>query len=654
MNIFSHEAQNSGDILAESPPCNENLLRHDRDEVEEVPVTVDPLEAIGIDRTSLNDLKALIRELRQEGLESEATLVERNVADRREIAAFVDALFRYAESGFVQFRCFIHPDGGEKTTTWRYPWPGASIKDREALIDRATEFASTAALADKRVVFCPPVVTLKDLRSARNDDVVEGPALSVECDEAPGKARKNLVRRLGRQTCTVEFGGEWVDPETGEVQPKLHLHWRLTEPTRTPEDHNRLKLARDLAARLVGADTTAVPLVHPLRWPGSFHRKGAPRLARLVELNPDVEIELPDALELLQDAVEATGREVTPPATRVSGQLVADDPIDLSAAVAILENPDLTWAEWNEIGMAIWAATEGSETGRALWLAFSAKSSKSNNNAGQFDAAAAHERWKHYPTSPPTKIGAGTLFWLAEKACPGWMRPSKHAHKARADVRWVVAMQETSQSMGEVSVQADPTCRYRMTEAGLFYEREPPKTRSKPNDDEPAKPVWLSPPFEVVARTRDPDGNWGKLLRWNDHDGGAVTWVMPARLLGGHRDDLWQALYERGLEISSATEARNLLLAYLTHANPADRAEVVSRLGWHDHETGAAFVLPDQVFGGATGMEIIYAGVASGNPYRVRGSLYGQFPAGPRGLGGVRIATVVDHRRRKRWVPLAR
>lgn len=232
--------------------------------------------------------------------------------------------------------------------------------------------------------------------------------------------------------------------------------------------------------------------------------------------------------------------------------------------------------------MAIWAAIEGSETGRALWLAFSAKSSKSNNNAGQFDAAVAQARWKHYPTSPPTKIGAGTLFWLAEKACPGWMRPSKHAHEARADVRWVVAMQETSRSIGEASVQADPTCRYRMTEAGLFYNREPPKTRSKSTDDESAKPIWLSPKFEVVARTRDPDGNWGKLLRWNDHDGGAVTWVMPARLLGGHLDDLWQALYERGLEISSATEARSLLLAYLTHANPADRAEVVSRLGWHD------------------------------------------------------------------------
>jgi len=157
--------------------------------------------------------------------------------------------------------------------------------------------------------------------------------------------------------------------------------------------------------------------------------------------------------------------------------------------------------------------------------------------------------------------------------------------------------------------------RYRMGPQGLFYNPHPSKKQAQV-DGEAAKSVWLSPPFEVAARTRDADGNWGKLLRWNDHDGREVTWVMPGRLLGGHRDELWQALYERGFEISSALEARNLLLAYLTHADPAGRAEVVSRLGWHDGATGAtAFVLPDQVFGGETGTKIICAGLTGGNSY---------------------------------------
>jgi putative DNA primase/helicase len=172
--------------------------------------------------------------------------------------------------------------------------------------------------------------------------------------------------------------------------------------------------------------------------------------------------------------------------------------------------------------------------------------------------------------------------------------------------------------------------RYRVEPEGLFFYDEPKKLKTKksdPNkseteisddDDEPSR-IWLSPPFEIVARTRDPDGHWGKLLQWKDHDDIEVKWVMPARLLGGHRDELWQALYEKGLEISSGVPARNLLLAYLTGANPLGRASVVSRLGWHTDNDKPVFVLPDRVFGG--GPEIVYGGSSTSTPYRVAGSL---------------------------------
>ena len=168
--------------------------------------------------------------------------------------------------------------------------------------------------------------------------------------------------------------------------------------------------------------------------------------------------------------------------------------------------------------------------------------------------------------------------------------------------------------------QADASlARYRMSRGGLFYYSDSKKNVE--DDDETAKPIWLSPPFEVVARTRDPDGNWGKLLWWNDHDGVEVKWVMPARLLGGHRDELWQALYERGLEISSANAARNHLLAYLTRVNPEGRANVVSRLGWYTEGGANLFVLPDAVYGDTGGLEIIYSGNAASTPYGVKGSL---------------------------------
>ena len=48
--------------------------------------------------------------------------------------------------------------------------------------------------------------------------------------------------------------------------------------------------------------------------------------------------------------------------------------------------------------------------------AFAAWSAKSTKN----DKAATEARWQHYATSPPTRIGFGTLVYLARKHSPGW------------------------------------------------------------------------------------------------------------------------------------------------------------------------------------------------------------------------------------------
>ena len=53
-----------------------------------------------------------------------------------------------------------------------------------------------------------------------------------------------------------------------------------------------LKRARDLAAGLVGGDPSNKPVCHPIRWPGSWHRKAEPRLCEIEQVNADVEIEL--------------------------------------------------------------------------------------------------------------------------------------------------------------------------------------------------------------------------------------------------------------------------------------------------------------------------------------------------------------------------
>ncbi len=135
-----------------------------------------------------------------------------------------------------------------------------------------------------------------------------GLVLSVECDKAPAAARAKLEALLGPATVLVASGGEWVNAD-GEIEDKLHLHWRLDEPTREPEEHRALKRARSLATVLVGGDASNKPIVHCIRWPGSWHRKGTPRLAHIVAVT-DHEVSLPDALERLQEAVDAAGLSV--------------------------------------------------------------------------------------------------------------------------------------------------------------------------------------------------------------------------------------------------------------------------------------------------------------------------------------------------------
>ena len=91
----------------------------------------------------------------------------------------------------------------------------------------------------------------------------------------------------------------------------------------------------------------------------------------------------------------------------------------LSAAAALAQIPNRgssNWEWWNRVGMALWAATSGSEGGMAAWHEWSSQNSF-------YDIAETTERWHHYPSSPPTRIGAGTLFHMAREASPGWRLP---------------------------------------------------------------------------------------------------------------------------------------------------------------------------------------------------------------------------------------
>jgi hypothetical protein len=75
------------------------------------------------------------------------------------------------------------------------------------LTDMIENYARAAAQAAKPVVFCPPLAIFSDRHSAREIDILEGLALSVECDQHPQQARQKLEQILGPATVVVRFGG---------------------------------------------------------------------------------------------------------------------------------------------------------------------------------------------------------------------------------------------------------------------------------------------------------------------------------------------------------------------------------------------------------------------------------------------------------------
>lgn len=343
---------------------------------------------------------------------------------REYLRRFVETLFRYADDDtWVALRVF-RDDGEEDAIlarSYRLDDQNLSAEIEKAVIF-AAEYPTPA-------VFCPPISTFSKSGSAKNVDLANGLALSVECDSNPEASYKRLRGILGEPTVIVESGGVWADPDSEWPEYKVHLHWRLTEPTRSPQDHAKLQLARSMACDIVGGDGTSKNPVHPMRWPGSWHRKKAPRMAK-ISGSTDNEIELSDALERLSEAHKHVFKDRPVPTVDrkpiggaiiqglgIANPLKAQHLSDVASALEVIPNRDLPWDDWNKILMATWAATDGCAEGLAVAQEWSAKSDK-------HDQAKTAARWAHYSTSPPTKIGAGTLFYLAHLEAPDWTKPS--------------------------------------------------------------------------------------------------------------------------------------------------------------------------------------------------------------------------------------
>ena len=233
-------------------------------------------------------------------------------ADRSEIGKFVNALFLRADAvGYVSLRVFAHQRDVPPIELRPVELNGEGLGP---IIAQATGAANRAARHPQRCVFAPPVAVFKRKSSAAENNLSNGLAIVAELDDAPQRAKQLLSRILGVPTVGVASGGTWTDPESGETEDRLHLYWRLAQPTRTMEEHAQLKRANRLVIALTGADPSAVTAVHPLRWPGSVHRKGIPKLCTIADLSAEVELSLADAVQRLEQAAAlaletATGAE---------------------------------------------------------------------------------------------------------------------------------------------------------------------------------------------------------------------------------------------------------------------------------------------------------------------------------------------------------
>jgi bifunctional DNA primase/polymerase-like protein/primase-like protein len=98
-------------------------------------------------------------------------------------------------------------------------------------------------------------------------------------------------------------------------------------------------------------------------------------------------------------------------------QLKADaDHDEIEAALmAIPNNAGVDWDTWNRIGMAVYSATSGSAAGFAMFNKWSQKYPGYNAD----DTSA---KWEWLGKCPPTEIGVGTIFYLADQASPSWRR----------------------------------------------------------------------------------------------------------------------------------------------------------------------------------------------------------------------------------------
>src|SRR5215813_5578380 len=149
---------------------------------------------------------------------------------------------------------------------------------------------------------------------------------------------------------------------------------------------------------------------------------------------------------------------------------------------------------------------------------------------------------------------------------------------------------------------------------GLFVTVE--KRRGKDVWDED---VWLSAPFEIISRVRDPQSHgWARLLQWRDDDGIVHQHSVADYDLHGDGAALCATLANGGLKIATGSN-RQHFVSYLNGAVVKARVTIVPRTGWHNVDKKKVFALPGEGIG-IVGRVVLAADVTA-SQYATSGTL---------------------------------
>lgn len=158
------------------------------------------------------------------------------------------------------------------------PWLGV---EPVSFITGRVEQAAKAGVG----VFMAPAL-LKD-RRATDESVTHLVGVTVDLDTGDTMSKLQKLVDMGlKPTLVVASGGI-----TEEGNPKIHVHYRLSEPCDEPW---KVAHVREAIARQIGGDSAFKRIPQVVRIPGSVHEKDPsnPKLVAVVISDPDIEYDL--------------------------------------------------------------------------------------------------------------------------------------------------------------------------------------------------------------------------------------------------------------------------------------------------------------------------------------------------------------------------